>query len=157
MWEEVSVWWGEVAMASAEGSLNLPWQICCICCIRSFFLAPFICLKRLTALVLHWITNMSEINVVVGKKQMTIKTAKTLSVLSSSLFTLPANKSVIHFCITRYNSEIIAGTSSGFQGCKALSLITRITDPALSQWSQFIYISIIYSMIKKFVGYMSLT
>lgn len=45
---------------------------------------------------------------------------------------------MIHFCITRYNSEIIAVTSSGLQVCNALPLITRIKAPASSHWSQFV-------------------
>lgn len=48
---------------------------------------------------------------------------------------------MIHFCITRYNSEIISGTSSGLLVFSALPLITRIKDPTSSHWSQFAELS----------------
>lgn len=48
---------------------------------------------------------------------------------------------MIHFCITRYNSEIISGISSGMLGFNALSLITRVKDPTSSHWSQFAELS----------------
>lgn len=42
---------------------------------------------------------------------------------------------MINFCVTRYNHEIIAGTSSGLQGCNALPLITGIKIQPLPTWS----------------------
>lgn len=67
-----------------------------------------------------------------------------LEELNISQFPLPLHSlhlqvnlflNMINFCVTRYSSEIIAGTSSSLQGCKALPLTAGIKIQPLPTWS----------------------
>lgn len=147
----------EMAKASAGGMLNLqlpfPWQILCVCCIRSFFIATYVCPRGLKV----WCC--IGLGTWVGSWESKRCQLKELNI---SQFSLPSYSlhlqiylflNMIHFCITRYNNEIIAGTSSSLQ--------CVISDNKHQKSSLFpkdpMCRALTCSTIKKPVGYMSLT